>query len=172
MICHVRRACAMVALLLTSLILFGAPSLTAQNSTYRIHAADSPTYLTQVQIYLYQAGIPQGSIYGQAGGPEPDLNALLQSEVILVWSNRQFRDSSAFGNALADFVDAGGHVIVANYANSTVAPLQGRWESGGYFCQTRGNYSTGTRTALGSVAQPNHPIMNGIQNVDFGSDSV
>src|SRR5690606_25899803 len=64
----------------------------------------------------------------------PTLGELMQYDAILTFSNGTYADATTLGNNLADYVDAGGGVVVANYAVSSTGAnrrLEGRWRVGG-----------------------------------------
>lgn len=59
----------------------------------------------------------------------PTLQDLMQYDAVITWSNSAYADSVALGNVLADYVDAGGGVVVAVFANAitgAASRLQGR----------------------------------------------
>jgi hypothetical protein len=101
----------------------------------------------------------------------PTLAQLQQYAAVLVYSDASFYDSVGMGNVLADYVDAGGGVVVATFGfNSDGYGLLGRLVTGGYLPLTTGEQTSGT--ALTFVAdQPNHPILNGVTSFNGGSSS-
>ena len=48
--------------------------------------------------------------------PTPTLATLQQYSAVLVYSNCAFNNSAALGDVLADYVDGGGHVVVATFS--------------------------------------------------------
>lgn len=106
----------------------------------------------------------------------PTLAQLQAYSAVIVWSFVNIQDSTLLGDTLADYVDAGGGVVVSVYANSTTSTnrtLQGRWLSGGYpiIVQAGGTTSNSVAT-LGTVLLPNHPVMNGVVSFNGGSSSA
>lgn len=95
----------------------------------------------------------------------PSLEMLQEYDALLVWSNDSFDDAVAMGNVLADYVDAGGGVVVAVFANTSTNAqrfLQGRWQTGDYIAIPQmGGFSEGPGN-LGTVLVPDHPIMEGV----------
>jgi VCBS repeat-containing protein len=53
-------------------------------------------------------------------------------EVVLTWSDSQYSDPTGTGNVLADFVDAGGGVVLATYSLSSPWWIQGRIANSAY----------------------------------------
>ena len=54
-----------------------------------------------------------------AVGQTPTLADLLPYDGVLTWSNASFQDSIALGDVMADYVDAGGAVVVAVFGTTT-----------------------------------------------------
>jgi hypothetical protein len=104
----------------------------------------------------------------------PFLSDLLDYDVVLTWANQSFADAEALGDVLADYVDAGGGVVVAVHAlSSTVANrfLTGRWATGGYeILPSQSGLASGAAT-LGTVHLPGHPIWDGVSGMTFVSTS-
>ena len=109
--------------------------------------------------------------------PEADLAALnvdtlLPYDVVFTSNNTQWLSGGGVapdqvGNALADYIDAGGKVIVNNYTYDYVGwELEGRFidEDYGPFSTSTGD-NTGT-SSLGTVHLPDHPIMEGVTEVE------
>jgi hypothetical protein len=92
-----------------------------------------------------------------------------------VWSNYDFQDAVLLGDTLADYVDTGGGVVVAVFANCetlVTRVLGGRWLQGYDVLPSFGgiDYSGGPHT-LGTVHAPGHPVMNGVTSFDGGGAS-
>ncbi|MCB9914793.1 MAG: hypothetical protein H6828_06535 [Planctomycetes bacterium] len=103
----------------------------------------------------------------------PTLLDLQPYAAVIVWSNIDFADSATLGDVLADYVDGGGGVVVATFANSEASTnrhLTGRWTLGYEIILPGSGSQTGTAT-LGAVPQPGHPIMAGITNFSGGTSS-
>ena len=104
------------------------------------------------------------------GTGTPSLATLMQYDAVIVWSNVSFVDSIAMGDVLADYVDAGGGVVVALFANTTTTTnrnLAGRWQDpqGGYIAIPQGGgFTTNTTVSIGEVPDPEHPIMDGVES--------
>jgi hypothetical protein len=105
----------------------------------------------------------------------PTLSDLLAYDAIITWSNVNYADPVALGNVFADYVDAGGGVVVAVYANSTTTTaryLQGRWITDGYEIIPHGGGTTTGQQYLGNILVPGHPIMDGVNTFDGGTSSA
>lgn len=95
----------------------------------------------------------------------PTLNELQGYDAVITWSNVNYADATALGNVFADYVDSGGGVVVAVFANSTTTAaryLHGRWETGGYEVVVSHGGTTSSAASLGTVPDPGHPIMAGV----------
>jgi uncharacterized repeat protein (TIGR01451 family) len=99
----------------------------------------------------------------------PDLSELTPYDVVFVGNNNNWPiDNEALGDVLADYVDGGGKVVLAQatmYVRSgTNFELGGRWEAGGYSPLTYADTLAGA-ASLG-VYQAAHPIMADVASVD------
>ncbi len=105
----------------------------------------------------------------------PSLAQLQAYDAVLTWSNFSYHDGDALGDALADYVDAGGGVVVATFANTSTQPdryLGGRWISGGYeIIPGRGDVVAFVHATLGAIHHPTHPTVAGVTSFDGGSGS-
>ncbi len=99
---------------------------------------------------------------------------LAAHDVVVVWTNRLVEPnaSNLLGNRLADFVDQGGGVVEMVFTQFEPNPdVRGRWRTQNYAC-VASVARTGIFTAgsLGDVAVPSHPIMQGVQSLEVGSN--
>lgn len=97
----------------------------------------------------------------------PPLATLLEYDAVITWSNASYDDAVTMGDVLADYVDAGGGVVVAVFANTSTNAarfLQGRWlsEPGYIAIPQNGGFVDGTAAGLGQVLVENHPILEGV----------
>ena len=98
----------------------------------------------------------------------PTLDELLAYDVVLVWGNNCYSDRYAMGDVLADYLDAGGRVIVSVfnwYSESQCYFLSGRFVSDGYSPFVTEN--SGNRSYWASLGgyDASHPIMEGVTAV-------
>lgn len=121
--------------------------------------ADESDYVTDVENTLASyGGFSVTAIDVQDS--TPTLATLENYKAVLVWSDYGFSDPVQLGDVLAQYVDAGGGVVVAWAADTTfsssISPT-GTWTSGGYSPYIYGNtYSTPDAT-LGTVDVPKVP---------------
>ena len=109
-----------------------------------------------------------------AYGGTPTLAQLQAYDAVITWTNYSYQDSVALGDVLADYVDAGGGVVVAVFATSDLGAarsLQGRWLTGNYPVIVQQGGTTTSAATLGVVHDPAHPVMAGVTNIDGGSSS-
>ncbi|MCA8965626.1 MAG: hypothetical protein KDC48_12145, partial [Planctomycetes bacterium] len=107
-----------------------------------------------------------------AGGGTPTLNQLLGYDALLCWTNTTPADNVAWGNVLADYVDAGGGVVVAVFANSSTTTgrnIDGRWQNGYEVVLDRSGNGSGSGDTLGTVHVPTHPAMAGVTAFQGGT---
>jgi hypothetical protein len=109
-----------------------------------------------------------------AGGGTPTLATLLQYDALLCWTNTTPANNATWGDVLADYVDAGGGVVVAVFANSTLTVgrnIAGRWQNGYEVVLDQGGTTGGGSPTLGNVLVPTHPAMNGVTAFQGGTTS-
>jgi hypothetical protein len=82
---------------------------------------------------------------------------------VLVWTNSSFGDPNAVGDALANFVDQGGGVVIATYGMSTSWRIGGRFQTEGYSPLVIGAAPYGPSGRLNLAASNTaHPLMAGV----------
>ncbi|MDX2147802.1 MAG: hypothetical protein SFZ23_09800 [Planctomycetota bacterium] len=151
----------------------------AQRSVAIVAAANASTTdvrFTDVRQKLEATGLLCGGVgVFNASQGTPTLAELSQYGAVLVWSNVDFLDELSLGNALADYVDRGGGVVVALFANTSTDPdrsIKGRWESENYHIVPPAFGNASGNASLGNVLIPNHPIMSGVQSVTGGTQML
>ncbi len=102
------------------------------------------------------------------GGHTPTLEELLAFDAVITWTNDSHDDSVGVGNALADYVDAGGGVVVSVFTNTSTnvdRQLLGRWADEGYgLIPTASNYANASAPlAMGDVLIDGHPVLTGVE---------
>src|SRR5690606_9448658 len=124
---------------------------------------------TDVQAFLVGTGQFASVDIVDVVTTTPSLATLQNYDAVLTWSNTTYFNSTAIGDVFADYVDAGGGVVVATFAHGGGSAIGGRWATGGYEVIT--NVSAGQTTGaatLGAVLEPGHPVMQGVSNFDGG----
>lgn len=128
---------------------------------------------TDVQNYLTASGFFASVDIMDVRVSTPSLAMLQAYDAVITWSNFDYADSVALGDVLADYVDGGGGVVVAVYANTTTATaryLRGRWQSGYEVIPAALGVTPGA-ASLGTVLDPTHPVMQGVNTFQGGSAS-
>ncbi len=103
------------------------------------------------------------------GTSTPSVLTLLNQDAVLVWSNSSFSNATNLGDNLADYVDAGGGVVEAVFANGSVA-LTGRFDTGAYE-PIKGSLQSSGIALTSIIDDPGHPIMNGVSFLNGGTAS-
>ncbi len=103
------------------------------------------------------------------GGHTPTLEELLGFDAVITWTNDSHDDSVGVGNAMADYVDAGGGVVVSVFSNTSLNPdrqLLGRWADEGYgLIPVASNWAGATAPlAIGDVLVEGHPMLTGVDS--------
>ena len=102
-----------------------------------------------------------------AGGATPVLGDLTSYDAVLAYTNSTPADPSALGDVLADYADAGGHLVICTYSFSTPWAINGRIMTSGYSPLTNLGANGEVSGNLSAVI-PSDPIFSGI---DLGSVS-
>jgi len=101
----------------------------------------------------------------------PSLSELGAYDAVLVWSNRGFGDATLLGDVLADYSDAGGGVVVAQFANGII-PIGGRFVSDGYEALAGASLDYYFEPYLQLVVTDAlHPVLDGVLHFDGGEQS-
>jgi len=106
------------------------------------------------------------------GGGTPTLAQLLAYDAVMCWTNSTPASNVAWGDVLANYVDAGGGVVVTVYANSTTTAgrnIAGRWQTGYEVIMDQSGNASGANHTLGIVHQPGHPVMTGVTSFTGGT---
>jgi hypothetical protein len=97
------------------------------------------------------------------GGSTPTLATLKQYDALLVWTNWNPVDPTALGNVLADYVDAGGGVVISPFASSrAVASVGGKFATADYNPFVSSGAISSAAVNLGTIVEPTSPIMDGV----------
>jgi hypothetical protein len=169
----------MIRLLTVVCAVAAASAASAQGPDVAIVAAASilsnDCRLTNPQALLLATGFFDSVDIINASTGTPTLQDLLQYDAVLTWSNTTYNDSVLLGDTLADYVDAGGGVVVATFANSAAdagSRLQGRWAPN-YEVIVGGSGQTqdGGPFLLGTINAPGHPLLAGVSSFAGGTSS-
>lgn len=148
-----------------------------------VYGADSPERLANVvNTIRASAGTELGEVSGHrmcAGTPpcllpSPTLDQLKAYKSVLVYSQGAFGDGIVLGDVLADYVDAGGTVVIATFGlltrNSGSLGIGGRLSTGGYLPVTQGNQNQSNSQNMVPVL-PSHPLLQGVAKFNGGTSS-
>lgn len=112
--------------------------------------------------------------YFDIRGTTPALATLREYDVVVAHTNSVLSDGAAIGDVLADYVDAGGKVVLLQYSFSlqSTLPILGRIMTEGYspLQPAAAAEISGNRFIdYNSVTYPLHPIFNGtdVRNLEF-----
>lgn len=133
-------------------------------------AETNPAFLADVKSKVFATGIVGITDTFNTGAGTPTLAQLQTYDAVLTWTDAPAQNPAALGNALADYVDAGGGVVTAVFSQSTNWSIDGRWENTYELIVPAPSFSTGA-ASLGVVAYPTHPTMSGVVSFHGGSSS-
>ena len=128
-----------------------------------IIAGDYNNRISDVQNKLVSTGrFSKVDVFNAVSGT-PTLDYVRLYDAVLIWRNNSFSDGTALGNILADYVDNGGGVVTALFEISGNS-LGGRWRNDNYRVFSVGQHTNSSNISLGTIEQPNHPIMKGVSS--------
>jgi subtilisin-like proprotein convertase family protein len=137
-----------------------------------IYSGDDPAWYDDVQAKLLGTCQCDTVDLIDASGATPTLGELQAYDSVLVTSENVFDDEVALGNNLADYVDAGGGLVLSVFSFN-VSPPGGRFLSDNYYAIPAGSGQTQWIQETGDFALgfTSHPILAGVTNFDGGPDS-
>ena len=167
-----------LALLAAAILALGAASA-AQSAPGAlriliVHATDTQPNTLRTQL-LEQPGVATVDIFdaSPASTETPTAAGMASYDMVISFSDDNYNDPTAYGDALADYYDQGGTVLQYAYDNwdgdepggpAPNRPL-GRWASGGYEPFIPGpNPNLGV--TLGEVLVPGSPLLEGVTTLD------
>jgi hypothetical protein len=134
-------------------------------------AADGAAWTEDVRQQLIRAGRVGADVdvFNISTGT-PTLAQLKQYDAVMVLTDLSPANPAAFGNALADYVDAGGGVVVTAFY-SHAAGMAGRFASAPYAPFAGSSFTLGGPQSLGTRLIPDHPLLAGVGAVNGGTSS-
>ncbi|MGB0714526.1 MAG: hypothetical protein ACPGXK_01525 [Phycisphaerae bacterium] len=130
---------------------------------------------TDVQDKLLASGFFTSVTAINASAETPTVGELSAFDGVLVWTNFDLANADALGDNLAQYVDNGGGVVVAVFANTSDIParrLGGRWAAEDYDVIEAGLGNIAGPASLGAIAIPGHPLVAGVASLDGGTLSA
>ncbi|MBD3169861.1 MAG: T9SS type A sorting domain-containing protein [candidate division Zixibacteria bacterium] len=108
---------------------------------------------------LVASSMINSATFVDARDATPSVADLMNYDVVLVWSNYAFYDNVTLGDNLADYVEAGGAVVTAEFSHYSGFELAGRYMTD---FSPMGVGTSGYVTSNLVVLDSGHPIMNGV----------
>ena len=138
-------------------------------------ASSTGTQFTEVERILVESARFDSVTVINTVAVTPTLDELLAFDSIIIWTNVTPINPALLGDTLADYVDAGGGVVVAVFANSSTTTdrdISGRWRANPDYevIVARSGNQSGLAT-LGTILEPDHPIMAGVTTFSGGTSS-
>lgn len=139
-----------------------------------VYAADGDAFREDVRVHLTAANLPALGEIDVVDARSVVLTAELLAEydAVLTWGNQVYENAIVSGDALADFSDGGGGVVVCAFATSddALAGIAGRFVDGGYLATSKGERAPDAALTM-VVDDGSHRIMDGVVALDGGADS-
>src|SRR5579883_40077 len=149
-------------------LFIGASVASAQISVTIVACPGSSAWGTEVQNKLIATGRFASVGYFNCQSTAPTLAYLQQYQAVLCFTD--YGAPSSVGPVLAQFVEGGGGVVTATFADCSI-PFSGFNNLSNYQVLVPTGQTQGTELTLGTVLLPNHPIMQGVTSFDGGSSS-
>ncbi|MEZ6235889.1 MAG: GC-type dockerin domain-anchored protein [Phycisphaerales bacterium] len=154
--------------------LLAAAGLASAQTSVAIVAADSAANLADVQAKLAGTGLFTTVDVISVVSLTPTLADLQQYDSVITWTNQTPLSNVDLGDVFADYIDAGGGVVVTVFANSTTTAtriIRGRFDTDNYhiIVPAGGNTSTGGAQGLGTIVIAGHPILDGVNTFMTGT---
>jgi hypothetical protein len=160
-----------VVLLITITLTFLNNAAYAQTKKVLVcGAASSTNWSEDVRLKIQGTGLFLQVDKFDVTSSTPSLSTLQSYDAVLVFSDGGFENGTAFGDNLADYIDAGGGVVSAVFNNASV-PVGGKFNSQTYLVIVPENQTQNVRRTLGVIHLPSHPAIQGITAFDAGSSS-
>jgi hypothetical protein len=102
-----------------------------------------------------------------AGVATPTLAQLLMYDAVLAYTDSTPSNAVGLGNVLADYVDAGGRVVIATYSMSMPWDIQGRIQDPGY--SPFNNFVNGDVSGALNAVVPGDPVFSFPNSIDLGA---
>ncbi|OSZ79055.1 hypothetical protein CAP35_12635 [Chitinophagaceae bacterium IBVUCB1] len=135
-----------------------------------ILAADDPTWANEVKAKLQATGLLGTIDVVNAQTVTPTVAQMQAYKAILTWSNYGYANNSTLGNNLASYVDGGGGLVVAVFANASIS-LAGNINTSAYQVLVPASQTQSAQLTMGTVLLPSHPIMQGVSTFNGGTSS-
>ena len=138
-------------------------------------AAATSAQLQEIQRVVEAPGLFDSVSTIDTSSVTPTVDELSDFDAVMVWTNLTPDQPDAFGDALADYVDAGGGVVVAVFANSSTTTdrdIAGRWRGNPEYevIVPRSGNRQGA-ASLGTILEPDNPIVDGVSTFFGGTSS-
>ena len=151
-----------------------AASQAAPGSLRILFAANLPSELDPaiVPAIAAEPGVATVDTVDTSTGT-PSAATLATYDLVVSVGDSDYADPVAWGNELADYLDAGGAVIQFAYDNwnSPGASPTGRFESGGYAPFVPGN-NDNLSTTLGTILAPDSPLLAGVTTLSTSDNTT
>ncbi|WP_421879588.1 S8 family serine peptidase [Marinoscillum sp.] len=146
-------------------------SQSATTTTVLIVTPDSD--LSDLEALLDGFPDVEADIFSSASLPSIAVGDLLPYDIVMTTNNTQWLSSGSVdpevvGDVLADYLDAGGKVIVNEFAYSYDAwQMEGRFIDEGYGPFVPSTTDESTTVSLGSILATDHPVIQGVTQLDY-----
>ncbi|MFC2087179.1 LamG-like jellyroll fold domain-containing protein [Bacteroidota bacterium] len=141
-------------------------------SVLLVAAENDVNYINDVKTKLMNTGKFKKVDTYNAYSNTPTLAYLSNYDAILVWRNNGFNNATTIGDNLADYIDAGGGVVIAHWATSTYS-IYGRFNTDNYWVIVPADNTSSSNSYLdmGTIHKPGHYLLKDVNSFNGGSYS-
>lgn len=129
-------------------------------------APGNPDWLLDVELKVESSGEFQADTFLTSAGT-PTLAELQNYDAVFIFTDAGAADPVAFGNVLAQYADGGGAILDATFTPNV--PITGGFTS--YELYSVSGQGNGTNLGIGTINNPSHPTLNGVNTFDGGTAS-
>lgn len=155
----------------------GVGSATAAPGAYKIlivFNSDGPPLQLQQQIASQPGVVAVDLLEAGNSQPVPSVSQLASYDLVVDTPDDDYSDAAAYGNALADYLDAGGVLVQFAYDNWLRGPDEGNGPAGRFLAQGYPPYLPGDNVndlvSLGTFDATN-PLMQGVSSLETGDNT-
>ncbi|NUQ80000.1 MAG: choice-of-anchor D domain-containing protein [Bacteroidetes bacterium] len=141
-----------------------SPKRQVSGKRYLLLAADSQSALENMRNNLVATSQFTSDQFDLLSSPSTlTVEQLTPYAGVFVWTNNNFSNPVAIGDALKAYVDQGGGVVISTYALSNNWKIQGGILAGGYLPFTPGpQQNVSGSLNMSTLPFPSHPIFSGL----------
>ncbi len=133
-------------------------------------APGDESWILDVEAKIEETGGPTGDLIADTfliNNETPTLTQLQQYEAVFVFTDAGAADPAALGDALASYIESGGHVVDATFTPNV--DITGGFTQ--YQLYSNSGQSGGTNLGIDTILDPANPVLTSVSTFDGGTSS-